>query len=119
MTGGRAARPFPLGRDRSRGPAESMSAVRASVSFVGRVAEYAWLEARLRLAMGGRPQCVLLEGEAGIGKTRLAREIEAAAESAGLRIWHGRAREDLSLPYLLFQPLLAEIAEGEASGDDP
>jgi class 3 adenylate cyclase len=61
----------------------------------------------------------LLEGEAGIGKTRLVRELERDAVGAGLRVWHGRGREDLPLPYLLFQPLLAELAGGEPPGEDP
>ena len=96
-----------------------MSPVYSAAAFVGRSDEYAWLEGRLQLAASGRPQWVLLEGDAGIGKTRLVREIEAAAARAGVRTWHGRAREDLSAPYLLFQPLLAEIAGGDAAGADP
>ncbi|MGH8973459.1 MAG: ATP-binding protein [Acidimicrobiia bacterium] len=43
-------------------------------SFVGREAELAELEAQWRLAAGGAFRCVLLVGEPGVGKTRLADE---------------------------------------------
>jgi class 3 adenylate cyclase/tetratricopeptide (TPR) repeat protein len=85
------------------------STIHTAASFVGRAAEYGWLEGRLKLAAGGRPQVVLVSGDAGIGKTRLARELETAAAGAGLQVWRGRAREDLSVPYLPFEPLLAGI----------
>src|SRR5205807_2925149 len=50
-----------------------------AVDLVGRRAELSWLRERLRLAAQGSPQCVLLSGEAGIGKTRLAAELSDEA----------------------------------------
>lgn len=47
----------------------------ADPPLVGRQAEWARLVAAWRSAAGGRPQMVLLTGEAGIGKTRLAEEF--------------------------------------------
>ncbi|MDQ3943887.1 MAG: ATP-binding protein [Actinomycetota bacterium] len=43
-------------------------------SFVGREAELADLDAQWRQAAGGRFRCVLVVGEPGVGKTRLADE---------------------------------------------
>ena len=52
-------------------PFERMSAL----PLIGRRAEWARLLAAWREAAGGRPHMVLVTGEAGIGKTRLAEEL--------------------------------------------
>lgn len=51
--------------------------------FVGRTAERAKLAAAWRNARPGRPHVVLLAGESGIGKTRLAEELRAWAAHRG------------------------------------
>jgi predicted ATPase len=62
-------------------------------SFVGREAELAHAEAALAAAAGGRGQLLLVTGEAGIGKTRLAEEIEALARAQGVRVRWARCHE--------------------------
>ncbi|MCE7985121.1 MAG: hypothetical protein DYG89_28445 [Caldilinea sp. CFX5] len=47
----------------------------AYAPFVSRQAEWQTLQQRWRSALGGQPQFVLIAGEAGIGKTRLAEEL--------------------------------------------
>lgn len=47
----------------------------AAAPLVGRATELAVLHAELERARAGELRCVLLLGEAGIGKTRPAREI--------------------------------------------
>lgn len=47
----------------------------ANAPFVGRQREWQSLQERWRLALRGQPQFVLIAGEAGIGKTRLAEEL--------------------------------------------
>jgi len=67
-------------------------------AFVGRRAERAGLLAALDHALGGQGQLVLLGGEAGIGKTRLAEEVCAEARSREARVAWGRCREGAGAP---------------------
>lgn len=57
----------------------------------------AWAEAR-----EGRRQVVLLSGEPGIGKTRLATETACAAHADGAVVLLGSCDEDIHLPYQSF-----------------
>ena len=96
-------------------PAHAALALR----LVGRQAEWAALEHAWRLAAAGRAHCVLLTGEAGIGKTRLAEELLAWAEQQGLANAATRCYAmEGSLPLApvidwlrspLFQPVLASL----------
>lgn len=61
--------------------------------FVGREREYASLAERMREAMGSEGTAVALEGEAGVGKTRLAEEFLGYARSRGVRVFSGRCYE--------------------------
>ena len=58
--------------------------------FVGREAELGGLTAGLRDAIDGRGRLYLIEGEPGIGKSRLAGELAGRARARGLRVlWGG------------------------------
>ena len=80
--------------------------------FVGRVAELAVLEAAAAAARGGQPTVVLVEGEAGIGKsTLLARFASGLAGATVLRASGDEA--ELRLPYGIVGQLVAsELSEG-------
>lgn len=54
------------------------------IPLVGRRAEWSQMQAAWRRATQGHPQLVLLSGEAGIGKTRLAEELEAWVRRQGM-----------------------------------
>jgi len=57
--------------------------------FVGRQREMDELQTILQDALAGRGQMVMLTGEPGIGKTRVAQELAAAAQFQGVRVLWG------------------------------
>jgi len=54
-------------------------------AVIGRVPERGWLEDAVAEAAAGRGALVLLGGDAGVGKTRLAEEVANAADASFLR----------------------------------
>ncbi len=86
-----------------RGPAAS-----ASTPFVGRQPELEFLESRFREVESGHPGLILMAGEAGMGKTRLLRELDFALEGAAT-ILHGRCYEDVRIPYLSFVEVIRSL----------
>ena len=69
-----------------------------SSGFVGRQREMEQLIAALEDSIGGRGRLVMLAGEPGIGKTRLAQEVSANAESSGAQVLWGRCYEEGGTP---------------------
>ena len=69
------------------------------LAYVGREAERAVIEGAQSQARGGVRQVVLLSGEPGIGKTRLAAYAAYAAHGDGAAIVWGACSEDLGVPY--------------------
>ena len=61
--------------------------------FVGREQELATLRAAFDAALAGQAQVVLLVGEPGIGKTRLAEELATYAALRGAQVLWGRCYE--------------------------
>jgi hypothetical protein len=78
---------------------------RPSDPFVGRARELAELERALDAARSGTGATVLVAGDAGIGKTRLASELASRADDAGFEVLLGRSI-DLVGTELPHQPLL-------------
>jgi DNA-binding winged helix-turn-helix (wHTH) protein/tetratricopeptide (TPR) repeat protein len=74
----------------------------------------------LQDARTGQPRVVLIQGEAGIGKTRLLREFQALARQWGAQVCFGRCHEHLSLPYLPWmESLLAHLNASLGGGSAP
>jgi len=81
---------------------------RASAVFVGRAHELAELERVLDAARAGSGGTVLVAGDAGIGKTRLAAETANRARDSGFEIYLGRSI-DLVGTELPYQPLVEAL----------
>ena len=89
------------------------------VPLVGRAAAFRQLVGRYHQAQGGQPQAVLLVGEAGIGKTRLAREFVVWAWAQGAEVLRGHAFElGGRLPYQPLVEALRERLEAENAPED-
>ena len=84
---------------------------RASEVFVGRERELAELERALAATQAGSGASVLVTGEAGIGKTRLASEFARRARDAGFAILLGRSIPlvGTDLPYQPFVEALRPL----------
>ena len=74
-------------------PSGSMSQV-----FVGRQREMSELRAALDDAIAGHGRLVMLAGEPGIGKTRIAQELASHAESLGVQTFWGWCHEQEGAP---------------------
>ncbi|HEX8135284.1 MAG TPA: BTAD domain-containing putative transcriptional regulator, partial [Actinomycetes bacterium] len=89
--------------------------------LVGREEQLAVLDAILGGAAAGRGRLVLVAGEPGIGKTRLAEEVARRAAAQNLRVVWGRCFEGEGAPAFwpwvqVVRQLLAEVAPGELAG---
>lgn len=81
-------------------------------AFVGRRQELAWLRERLELAGRGYGHFVLVEGDAGVGKTRLVQALLGDVRDADALVIRGRCYEHLDLAYLPLQEgLFATLAQ--------
>ena len=98
----------------------NVSVVRALTSnepresgFIGRQPELAVLTSALDDALSGRGQMVMLAGEPGIGKTRLAQELATRAESLGAQVMWGGCYEHVGAPpyWPYVQPIRAYVQE--------
>jgi len=71
--------------------------------LIGREKELSQLEDALLAANRGEGQVVVLAGDAGMGKTRLATELQARARRLGMQaLWGSCSEAELALPYLPF-----------------
>lgn len=89
--------------------------------LIGRHRELARLRAAVLAAAAGPGRLLLIDGPAGIGKTRLAEHTAVLAAECGLRVGRGFAVDDAGMPPLWpWHRLgrdLPELAEALAAGD--
>ncbi len=81
------------------------------VSYVGRVEERAGIAEAMVLARDGARQVVLLSGEPGIGKTRLASFAAHQAHAEGFVVCWGSCSEELAVPYEPWIEVCSQIVE--------
>ena len=86
--------------------------------FVGRLRELDELERALDAARAGNGASVLLAGEAGIGKTRLATELTRRAHDGGFDVLVGRSIDlvGTDLPYQPFVEALRPLTDPRQPG---
>src|SRR6201991_1945249 len=77
--------------------------------FVGRGSELERLLSAWQTSLGGGACAVLIAGEPGVGKTRLAGEWSRQAYEQGAAVLYGRCDEDLGAPYQPFAEALRSI----------
>ncbi len=87
--------------------------------FLGRTAEFGALIECYQRVHAGQPQLVLIQGETGIGKTRLASEFVGWAQAQGADVLEGRALQTgRQLPYQPLIDALRRQLEQEYAPDD-
>ncbi|HZZ64879.1 MAG TPA: AAA family ATPase [Candidatus Baltobacteraceae bacterium] len=79
-----------------------------ALPFVGRTAELDQLAESWRLAWQGHGNVLLIGGEAGIGKTRLANELALLANTQGGRVLRGTTSSPEQVPY---QPIVEALRD--------
>ncbi|MGD8505409.1 MAG: tetratricopeptide repeat protein [Candidatus Bathyarchaeota archaeon] len=88
---------------------------RKAIELIDRIEEMSLLREAVDRAIHGEGGVVFLYGEAGIGKTRLARELGAYARSRGLQALFGRCpalfKMDGVPPYILWEEVIRGYLE--------
>jgi class 3 adenylate cyclase len=76
------------------------------------------LDSCLGRALSGVPVVLLIEGEAGIGKSRLIRRLVQCAQGTGFQAGIGRSQQDLAVPYLPVATALRSVlgSDSQAKG---
>src|SRR5947209_4346793 len=109
----------PRRKEASTPPVALSSAIFLDGPLLGRTTELSTLIKVYHTAQHGQTQVVLLEGEVGIGKTRLASEFLAWAEVEGADVLRGQAFEPGGqLPYRSMIEALRPRIERENAPDD-
>jgi eukaryotic-like serine/threonine-protein kinase len=108
---GGEVRPGNAGRSAVRTPAVAPRRTRASRLIVGRLLESEDLVSLLDDALSGLGGVATLSGEAGIGKTTLARQLSTLAEQRGIpAVWGVGASAEAARPYWHWIQLVRAIA---------
>lgn len=105
--------PAPAAAPERREPPSDMDwAPLARLPFVGRQHECELL-AQAWAATGGDLRVVVVEGDPGVGKTRLLAEAGRAAQEAGHCLLYGRGDEHLGDAYRLFSRVLQRLSPAD------
>jgi class 3 adenylate cyclase len=105
-------------------PLPSLLVSEEAMAFSGRHREFGVMLEAWEQAADGARRAVLVSGEPGIGKTRLAAEVAAVAHAQGAVVLYGRCDDELEVPFQPFREALswyldhtAEVSLGRWPGD--
>ena len=102
----------PVGHGEPSMPIGGFLGALPSGDLVGRQAEWERIVASMEDVMQGNGRLVLLSGEPGVGKTRLAQEVTLKARHWGFLVATGRCYEsEQNLPYVPFLEALLTLYE--------
>lgn len=96
-------------------PLQGATGLAICPDLVGRERPLEALRTHLNAAATGETRVVALEGEAGVGKTRLARELAQIAQAQGYYVLGGRSYASAPLPYQPFIAALRPYAQARGS----
>jgi hypothetical protein len=82
-------------------------------ALIGRAAQRAAIDEVLAAAAAGRGGVVVVEGDAGVGKSRLARAVAERADAAGMLVLSGRATPGA---VAAFRPLAEALLSASRDG---
>jgi len=86
--------------------------------MVGRTSERMTLAARLQLLLGGQGSVIIVEGEAGLGKSRLVEDLVEQATALGIESLLGNADAlKKGTPYSAWQAIFSALLEMNAQSD--
>jgi DNA-binding SARP family transcriptional activator len=107
----------PMGAEQDTDAETAFAMDQPRTRLAGRQQELEQVEASFSRALGGQGTTVLLGGEAGVGKTRLAFEVLERARRQGARLLVGVCYEqEGQLPYGPFVEALARYARSQSPG---
>ena len=105
-------------------PLPSLLVSEEAMAFSGRDDEFAVMLGAWKQAAAGARRAVVVSGEPGIGKTRLAAEVAAVAHGQGAVVLYGRCDDELEVPFQPFSEALSwyldhtvEVELGRWPGD--
>jgi class 3 adenylate cyclase len=101
----------PLPREAEMAPLPAPLLALSSASFIGRRREREQLAGLWTRAREGTRGLVLVSGEPGIGKTRLATHLAVRARREGATVLYGRSSEEVGLPYEPWRQALSHLVE--------
>lgn len=97
----------------------TQSPTAARIPTIGRTAELARLERGLDALFAGTGSCLLVEGDAGLGKTHLVEQVVAGARARGARTLAGGGDPMRSaIPYGAWRPIFEAILGITTRGPD-
>jgi tetratricopeptide (TPR) repeat protein len=122
LKGLRSPMPIYEAAGRPRGRVGRTVRGRSLPMMVGRTDELAVLSARLRALQEGESSCIIVGGEAAIGKSRLVEELQARAQASGIFTLTGAGDAiERSTPYHAWRPVfypLFDLPEREDRSPD-